>query len=121
MSGSNRADEFAAFVELEHSGMSYRQIAQQLGVSGRTVTRWRRRIGRPVGVPAVPRPQSDRDFAWRLLEDGCSIAETARTVGVKATTILRWFPDAPRYTHQQAGQLSVLARMEKQIRERTTP
>lgn len=45
-----------------------------------------------------------REQARRLIEDGCSLAETARTVGVDAKTVGRWFPDAPRMTTAEVAE-----------------
>ena len=110
------------FIELDAQGRSASEIARALGTCARTISRWRKVAGRSQGEGRKPPTAPELlQQARALIDDGCSIAEAARTIGVSPMTLGTRLPDAPRYTHQQAGQLSVLARMEKQIRERTTP
>lgn len=90
------------FKALDDAGYSAPQIAQRLGVNVRTVTRWRNSTSRSRAKPIV-RPESDREHARRLIDDGCSFAEAAETVGVTASTIRRWFPDARAWTPREAG------------------
>ena len=45
-----------------------------------------------------------RERARLLIEDGCTLAETARSVGVDAKTIGRWFPTAPRMTPAEVAE-----------------
>lgn len=90
------------------------EVAERLGVTTRTVERLRARHG-VAGPPRPTRPLSDHDRVAQLLEDGCSAAEAGRTVGVSRSTVLRWFPDAPRFTHVQAGEASVLARLAREV------
>lgn len=108
-------DRFEDMARLQRAGANSRQIARELGVSIRTVSRWRNRTGTSLVPPAVPRPQSDRDYAARLLDDGCSIRETALTIGVSQATIVRWIPNAPRMTPQEAGHIANLRRMELRV------
>lgn len=91
------------FIELDQAGHSATQIATQLGVTTRTITRWRNTTGRSkTGAPTV-HPETDRQHAARLIEDGCSFAETAATIGVTPSTIRRWFPNATAWTRQETG------------------
>lgn len=110
------ADARVRFDQLDTSGATTRTIAAELGVSVRTIGRWRSEAGR-LRAPAggKPRPQSDRDLAARLIEDGCSLSEAARTIGCSQHTVTRWFPEAPRYTREQSGYASVLARQARNI------
>ena len=99
----------ARFVELEAAGWSAARIAAELGVSSRTVQRWRAAAelshqSWPEHAPA------DRERAARLLADGCSVQEVARSVGAAWPTIVRWLPDAPRWSKSEAGQFAAAVR-----------
>lgn len=57
--------------------------------------------------PAPRRFDSDekdrlRAIARHLLDDGASIAEVARTIGVSWPTIRQWFPDARVMTMRES-------------------
>lgn len=79
--------------ELTRTGHSAREIAAQLGITTRTVIRHRRATGcaEPVPVPLTPRQEAD---ARRLLDDGASLTEAARTVGCSQRALYRRWPDA---------------------------
>lgn len=96
-------DTMNTFLVLDDAGHSAEQIAERLGVTPRTVTRWRRATGRLHRPATVKRPESTREQARRLVDDGCSFAEAARTVGVDPVTIRKWFPDAPAWSKREAG------------------
>lgn len=91
------------FLALDDTGHSAEQIAKQLGVTPRTIARWRRATGRLHRPATIKRPQSTREQARRLIDDGCSFAEVARTVGVDPVTIRKWFPDAHAWSKREAG------------------
>jgi len=105
----------ARFDALDTAGLDSRKIAAELGVSLSSVYRWRAAAGRLRAAGIIPRPQADHDRAAALLEDGCSITETARTIGVSAHTITAWFPNAPRLSKRETGYMSVLARLEREV------
>lgn len=105
------------FQALDAAGLSGPQIADRLGVHERTVSRWRARAGRQKRPATIPTPQSRRDLAWRLIEDGCPVAEAARTVGVAPRTVRGWFPHAPSLTPSQAGHIAVLNRYARNVIE----
>lgn len=110
------ADEMRErFVELDTDDRSARQIAAILGVSQQTIHRWRVALGRRRAPATVPYSPEVRERALRLIEDGCSISEAARTVGAARPVVAGWFPDAPRYTKSQAGEASALARLEREV------
>lgn len=46
-------------------------------------------------IPDMVRPSSESAFlrCRELLDDGASYGETARTVGVDRSTVIRWFPN----------------------------
>lgn len=100
------------FFELHKDGRSASEIAAILGVSPRTIQRYRAAT-QLAAKPHAPRPASDRERVKALLDDGCSFAEAARTVGVEPTTAKRWFPDIPRWTKSQAG---TYARLQERFR-----
>lgn len=91
------------FRGMDQAGHSLREIAVAFDVSVRTVGRWRTKLGLTKSEAKTTRPQTDRDRAAALLDDGCSFAEAARTIGVTASCIRRWFPDRAAWTHEEAG------------------
>ena len=91
------------FLELNASGLSAEIIAERMGVTPRTIGRWRRRFGVMRGEASTPASAEDREKARRLLEDGCSLAEAARSVGVAPKTVRQWFPDAPGWSALECG------------------
>lgn len=114
---SVRFDE-DVFLWCEAVGMSARQIAERFGVTTRTVVRWRNRMN----VTHMPAHEAhspeDRELARRLLEDGCSFHETARTVGASDATVRGWFPDIPAWTKKQASEHAAFIRRMNRTTER---
>lgn len=106
------------FLWCERSGMSARGIAERFGVTTRTVVRWRNRMHLSHAPATERHPDEDREIARRLLEDGCSFLEAARTVGVSQWTIRRWFPDATAWTKQQASEHAAFIRRMNRTIER---
>jgi DNA-binding CsgD family transcriptional regulator len=91
-----------AVVRMTKQGYSTRQIATVLGMTERSVTRYRKRAGITQGKPGVPPTAEQLELAAQLFEDGCSIAEVARTLGFSTSTIARYFPGrgwSPAETH----------------------
>ncbi|MGN7977407.1 helix-turn-helix domain-containing protein [Microbacterium sp. 22195] len=101
----------AAFLGCEQERLSTTEIAVRFGVSTRTVTRWRTALNRNRKPAAVRRPESDHVLAKRLLDDGCSLAEVGRTVGVAPTTIHAWFPGVQGWTRVQSGEYAAMVRL----------
>lgn len=102
-----RLDEF---IRLDRAGMTARQIAEQMHVTMRTVTRWRTRAGANRGPVRARTPDELREQARAILADGGSFTEAAETIGVRSETVKRWFPDIPAWTKSQAGAYAVLVR-----------
>lgn len=89
--------------DLTCAGMTAGEIAEKLGVTRRTVTRLRIRGG----VSERPSSRLDADelnTARRLLDEGCSYTEVARTLGRSHSTISRHFP-ARGASPEQAAEL----------------
>lgn len=103
------------FRSMERAGASLAQIADAFGVSTRSASRWRGKLGLRHEEPHQPRPQSDRDRAAALLDDGCSFEEVSRTLGVTAPTVRRWYPDRPAWTRQEVGTYAAQARLLNEI------
>ncbi|UXA19498.1 helix-turn-helix domain-containing protein [Mycobacterium sp. SMC-4] len=80
-------------VELTRNGCSAREIASILGITRRTVVRVREATGTSQPVAGVPLTADQVRQAERLLDDGCSISEAARTIGCSYHTLHRRFPD----------------------------
>ncbi len=99
--GQRRVYDRDLFRELDAAGLSGSQIAERLGCSKRQVERIRDALGLKRGRPHFKYPQSVRDEALRLLDDGASYHEVARTLDVRDTTIRKWFPGRG-WTHSQA-------------------
>jgi transposase-like protein len=45
-----------------------------------------------------------------LLQDGASMEEAARSVGISSHTVRRWFPDARPWTRAQVGEYAAMCR-----------
>lgn len=78
-------------VEMTRLGMSASQIAEIVGCSDRTVVRVRAREGIAGHCPP-PLSAEKVSAAEEMLTDGCSIRETARTLGVSYESVHRRFP-----------------------------
>lgn len=81
------------FYGLDADGRSAREIGMILGVSQRTVVRWRRVTGRLKRPAPRPASQEQLALALQLLQDGASRSDVARTVGLCPTTLHRHFPE----------------------------
>lgn len=98
------------FLRLERLGTPTGQMVKILGVTDRTITRWRVAHGLTRRERQEKIPDTIRAQARALIEDGCSFHETARTVGVCDSTLKRWFPDLEPWTPRQAGTHAALVR-----------
>ena len=95
-------------------GLTIREVAAQVGCSDRTVIRQRKRIG--LSKPARPvLTQAELVTAKRLLDDGASYAEAARTIRCAEGTLAGKFP-GHAWTPVQVGQW---ARASERIKEVT--
>ena len=89
-------------VTMTRRGMTADQIAETLSITARTVLRHRVAAG-----IAQPAPARVTDAQWqtaeRMLDDGCSLAEIARTIGANPTTVAAHYPGRG-WTKQQVGE-----------------
>lgn len=102
----NRVELRARFEEIRHLPWSAVRFARHLGVSDRTIVRWRAQDGISRRLPARRYTPEDREMARRLADERCPIAEIARTVGCDESTIRRWLPDYPGISPVEAGRLA---------------
>jgi len=85
------AERRDAVVTMSRQGRTGAQIAGALGVTDRTVARDRVAMSLSKIAPAAM-TQAQIDQARALLADGCSYAETGRTVGINGLTVSRHIP-----------------------------
>lgn len=93
------------FLELERKGWTAARIAETLGVSARTVYRLRRKHGFARTDPASHAPLTPERLAAasRMIADGCSHREVARTLRMTTTTVARHFPGTA-WSHQETNE-----------------
>jgi transposase len=87
---------------MTRQGYSITEIALAVGVSDRTVSRYRLQLGL-TKPPHVPWTEEEHAFAERLLQDGCPYREVARTLGRDYKTVMRHHPDYPRVPFNPIG------------------
>ncbi|WP_136056813.1 hypothetical protein [Microbacterium sp. K24] len=95
------------FFALDSSGLSAAQIAVALQVSSRTVVRWRHLTGRSRRPPTTPLTEDQLQRARRILEDGASISEAARTIGCSNKTLSKRWPQYA-WSQTQAGRFAAM-------------
>lgn len=78
-------------IEMTKQGYSAAEIGRVLGITDRSVVRHRRRakISTP---PPPPLSEDEIRLASEMLDEGCSYAEVARTLGRAAEPLQRRFP-----------------------------
>jgi DNA invertase Pin-like site-specific DNA recombinase len=79
-------------ITLTRNGLSARTIANRLGVTPRTVVRWRSKRGASKGPGYPPVTKERLAQAKALLEDGASRSEVQRTLHISEYTLKRNFP-----------------------------
>ena len=78
-------------LRLQSLGLTNAQMASELGASRSAVWRATARLGSPTRNRRI-RPAETWVEVERLLQDGCSALEAARTVGVTVQSVLAHFP-----------------------------
>ena len=87
---------------MTRQGMTADQIGAALGIAPRNVVR--HRVAAGIAQPASVRvTDAQWQTAERMLQDGCSLAEIARTIGADSKTIATHFPGRG-WTKQQVGE-----------------
>lgn len=105
MTRGRRVDA-SRIIELTREGIPVARIAEMMDCSDRSVNRVRVRAG--LGGPAAIPLSAEEIAAIRsLLEDGCSLRETARTTGRSRWIIAKKFPEYG-WTAQQGGAFGAL-------------
>lgn len=106
-------------VTLTKQGRTAREIADQLGVTPRTVVRHRKAAG--ISKPG-PREFTARETlrAIELLDDGASYSEVARTLGRGYKAVRNNAPGYPLWDKQKAAETASLARTMRRL-ERQPP
>lgn len=98
----------ATVLSMSRQGYRTARIAEVVGVHPHTVSRIRKRAG--VAQPKRPNLTADQLRRARvMLEDGCSLTEVGRTLGVTPQALGRRFPGMG-WTKRQAADFAVLCR-----------
>ena len=99
--------------QLTLRGLSLTRIAEIMGCSERAVSRARKRIG--VAQP-IPRWMTAEEIALaeRMLDDGASLTEVARTLDRHPTALWKRFPGRG-WTSEQTGQYNALRNLEARL------
>ncbi|UXE05175.1 helix-turn-helix DNA binding domain protein [Arthrobacter phage Jamun] len=93
------------YARIHRPDLSTTQAAKLLGVTPRTITRYRARLGLSQASPGGanrPSPELLAEIAARL-DDGWPVKEVARTYGTTWRTVVRHFPGRS-WTKKQVGQ-----------------
>lgn len=92
---------------LVREGLPSRVIAHRLHVSKRTISRVRQAAG--LGVERRTASEDDKLRAKKMLEEGASYAEVARTIGFGPQHVKRWFPGY-EWTVEQRNEMADMQR-----------
>jgi IS30 family transposase len=98
---------------LTRAGQTALQIADELGVTPRTVQRIRSVVGIAKPKPP-PLADDEKRIARVLLDDGASITEAARTIGRSQRALRDAFPGRG-WTQQQSGAYSHIMRRFQEV------
>jgi IS30 family transposase len=105
--------------ELTRQGLTAKQIAEQLGVTERTISR--DRAARGITQPTAPRvTESEFARAKEMLDDGASYEEVARTLRRSHTAFRHRFPGYS-LTPTEASQRAALGRQMAQLLKANHP
>lgn len=87
----NIAERRREVLRLQAEGLTNREIASRLGVHRSSIWRDTQALKSPTPNRRI-RPPEVWEKVERLLDDGCSALEAARTVGVTVQAVLAHFP-----------------------------
>ncbi|WP_039994527.1 HTH domain-containing protein [Gordonia otitidis] len=93
---------------MRRGGMTVNTMASALHVTDRTIWRDLHALGMVKRVRRLT--DADKQFAVRLLAEGASIQDVARTIGCSWDDIRRHFPDARIWTPAETAQYRSLCR-----------
>jgi transposase-like protein len=111
-------ERWQKFLELDKDpDMSVAKIAAALGVSGKTVSRWRARAKRQRRKAARPHPPEVWEQAERFMADEVPLSEIAKTLGISESHLGRKYPDYPRLSRHETGELAVMMKRAKRLFE----
>lgn len=110
------------FFELQRQGKSATEIAAEMRVDPRTVTRWRRkaeltRKTSPLAGQPASRERLSR--ALVLLEDGASYKEVCRTLHMNPRTVRQHFPGYG-WSKLESSQLAAVVRRHNHVFQPST-
>lgn len=108
-------EAFDTAVRMTKHGHTASEIATRLGVSKRTVQRWRHNAG--IALPArnnTPVTEDRLAEAKKLLEDGASRSEVQRTLHMSEGTLHKYFPGCG-WSVQQSTQFAMAVRRANQM------
>lgn len=94
-------------VQLHLAGWTVPKIADELGVTQRSVQRYLEQAGMRRGAPRLSEEEVAKAAA--LLEEGMSAAQAATVLGRSPKTLRRRFPDR-KWTLSQAGRFGQMVR-----------
>jgi DNA-binding CsgD family transcriptional regulator len=97
---------------MTRNGCTAQQIGDELGINQRTVRRIRSVTG--TSRPVRRMTAEDRARAERMLDDGCSRYEVARTIGISPPTIEYHFPGR-RWSSVEVGSYAVMCRRNMEV------
>jgi hypothetical protein len=107
LSRQSVAERTLETVRMSRNGLKVREIALKLGVSERTVERYRKAAG--ICHPYHQLSNEEVMGIKAMIDDGFSYSEISRTTGVDWQAIKRRFPDKG-YTKSQAAEARNLRR-----------
>ncbi len=100
--------------EYTEDGLDCKQIADRLGCSEGTVSRIRTELGINVLSQVNKYPESVRQRALEMLEDGASYLDVGETLGISYTSLHRWFPNMG-WTPEEIYEYRKMRKLEERI------
>lgn len=100
---------FDEVIRLTKQGVSASTLSERFDVSIRTINRWRVSAGvaKPAPIHRAPEVWAE---AKRLIAEGMNLHQVASAIGVAHPVVYRKFPDAPRLTPTEVGQMAMAHR-----------
>lgn len=108
-------DAYEKFLALEE-GQSTKKLAEAVGVTPRTIRNWRTKPKPDWYHTRKQIDDSKLEAVDRLLSDGASYAEAARTVGLNVETVREHFPGRGWSPKQVIDHVVTMNKFRKQMR-----